>query len=246
MTDAHIADGVGILSNGGLHGAVGIHHVRALHGRALVEGAFFKGFAGAAAVFAHVERNGSVLAAEFLPVGDLAGKHVLDLRLGQRSHGIGRIHGHGHAVDGKGEGFQTVLGHFAFLEGATGVADLHEALAHLLHAYAGTAAGHRDADVAVGAHDGLRGLLHHRNVRRAAGDIKRALLALEGIQRSGHGQRRAEQHQRECGKNTIHAHLTQEAAPFGNSEASQRQAQNATTKTGKTHLVSAYECVRCS
>lgn len=72
MSDAHIADGLPVLSHGCLHGTVGVYHIGGLDDGAFFQRAFDKGFARAAAVFASVQGNGGVIATEFLPVGDLA------------------------------------------------------------------------------------------------------------------------------------------------------------------------------
>ena len=117
------------------------------------------------------------------------------------------VDGNGNAVNGKGEGHKAVLGHFTFLEGSAGIADLHEALAHLLHAHAGTAARNGDANVAVEFHNRLCGLFHDRDMGSAASDVNGTLLPLEGIQGSSRSKRCAQQKHGACGKNTFHDYL---------------------------------------
>ena len=200
MADAHITDAQLVLADGRLHGAVGVHHIGGSHDGAFFQGLFHKDFTGAAAVFAGVDRDGGVSAAQGLPVGDLAGKDVLGLLGRDGPHLVGGVDHQGHTVDGKGEALQAVLGDLLFLEGATGIADLHQAFAHLLHAHAGTAAGHGDADVGIGGHDVFGGAFHDRDVGRAAGDIKRAGKALEAVQRSGVGRHGKDQARHQGGQ----------------------------------------------
>ena len=200
MADAHIADAQLVLADGRLHGAVGVHHVGGSHDGAFLQGLFHKDFTGAAAVFAGVDRDGGVSAAQGLPVGDLAGKDVLGLLGRDGPHLVGGVDHQGHTVDGEGEALQAVLGDLFFLEGAAGIADLHQTFAHLLHAHAGTAAGHGDADVGVGGHDVFGSAFHDRDVGRAAGDIKRAGKALEAVQGSGMGRHGKDQARHQGGQ----------------------------------------------
>ena len=152
-----------------------------------VQSALFKGFAGAAAVFAHIEGDGGVGAAQVFPVGHFAREHILDLGLGQAGHAVGGVDRHGHAVDGEGEGDQAVLGNFRILERPAGIADLDQALAHLLHTHTGAAARHGDADIGIGGHDAFGGFLHDRDMGGASGDIQSAFHAFKGIKGGGHG-----------------------------------------------------------
>ena len=200
MADAHVADAQLVLADGRLHGAVGVHHVGGSHDGAFLQGLVHKDFTGAAAVFAGVDRDGGVSAAQGLPVGDLAGKDVLGLLGRDGPHLVGGVDHQGHTVDGEGEALQAVLGDLFFLEGAAGIADLHQAFAHLLHAHAGAAAGHGDADVGVGGHDVFGSAFHDRDVGRAAGDIKRAGKALEAVQGSGMGRHGKDQARHQGGQ----------------------------------------------
>ena len=172
-----------------------------------VQSALFKGFAGAAAVFAHIEGDGGVGAAQVFPVGHFAREHILDLGLGQAGHAVGGVDRHGHAVDGEGEGDQAVLGNFRILERPAGIADLDQALAHLLHTHTGAAARHGDADVGITLHNGLSGQLHDRDVGRAPGNVQRAFLIVEGIERGGDGERCAQQRKDRGGEQTFHGRL---------------------------------------
>ena len=185
-----------------------------------------RGLAGTAAVLAHIERNGGVLAAEFLPVLHLARKHVLELRLAHGLHTVGGVDHNGHTVNGEGKGHQPVTVDFTLLQSTAGIADLYKPLANLLHTHAGAAAGHGDADVVVSRHDGLSRLLHDRNVRRAARDVERALLPVEAVQRRGRSQRSAEQNKCQSRKNAFHVYLAGEAARQGIRERTQGTAES--------------------
>ena len=136
MSDAHIAHGVGILGNGGFHGPVGIDHVGPGRGTSLVQSAFLEGFAGSAAVLAHVKRNGRVSPTHGFPVGDLTGKDIFELGFAQSGDRIFWIDGYRHAIDGKGKADQPVFLDFGLLERPARVADLGQALARFLHAHA--------------------------------------------------------------------------------------------------------------
>ena len=187
MPDSHIADGLLVLRHGGLHCAVGVHHVGGLHDGALVQRALHEHLAGAAAVFAGVQGDGGVGSAELLPVGDLAVVDVGGLLGGDVGHVVGGIDHEGHAVNGEGECFQAEFFNFLVLQRAARVADLDEPFAHLLYAHAGTAARHGDADVGIGGHDAFGGFLHDRDMGGASGDIQSAFHAFKGIKGGGHG-----------------------------------------------------------
>ncbi len=128
------------------------------------------------------------IATEISPIGDLAredGLHLLGAELG---HGIVGMNDRSDTVDSEGERDQIRVELDLFvLERTTGVADLHEPLAHLLDADSRTATGDRDEDGVIGRHDVRSGGLHDRDVCRAARDVEVALEFRERIKRRGFG-----------------------------------------------------------
>ena len=206
MADADVADGVRILRDGGLHGAVRVHDVRGGRDLAALDGLVGEYLARAAAVLTDVEVYLRVRATDFLPVRNLARVDVRDLREGQLGHRVRRMHDHRDAVDGEREGLKAVLLDLFGLQRTAGVAYLDEPFADLLHADARAAARDGDADVGICGHYALRRLLHNGDMRGASRDVHFALLPLENVERSRDGGRGGEDARQRRESKLLHSH----------------------------------------
>jgi hypothetical protein len=179
VTDRNVADGVGVAGEGRLHRPVGGHDVGAVGDNALLQQFLPEDLARAARFVTGEDVDGRIAPADSLPVGNLAGENLLNLHGGQSGHRVLWTDHCRHAVDGEGKRLEPVLGNFRVGQCPPGVADIDETLADLLHADTRATGRDGDANRRVRLHDALGRSVHHRNVRRAAGNVDLAILAGE-------------------------------------------------------------------
>ena len=187
IAQAHIADGIGVLGNGLDDGAVGsLHKGRGLH-PFTAHDKLVPAFKGAGRGIAAHDNDFAVLAAKFLPVGNLAGVDIAQLLGGQVLDGVFGMDNRDNGVIGDGcgngpdvPGFGSLLFLVLHVAGAHGHGTLP--LDEGLDAVAGTAAGNGKLDVRMGGHEGFAGLLH--DGKHCGGTIDDELA---GLGRCGHG-----------------------------------------------------------
>ena len=194
VTEAHVADGVGILGDNLLNRAVGSLKQGLGHDLGLLHDHFFPRFVGTGGRVAGHDHDVGVGAAQFLPIGDLAGVDVLELVEAEFVDRVFGIHDRNKRVDRDGgtDGIDALLGGqflFTALDVAGRHGDVGQPVEQGLDAVAGTAAGKRDLHVGISRHVGFGHLLHNgQHGGGAVDDDFVGSLRLSG-QKAGQGQK---------------------------------------------------------